>query len=223
LKAPAGFVKGVNLRDFCRGGGTLVEVSGIGTLAGLGWGARTVVGLALSVISVGAATARDLSQIDFSLRLPAALSRFSPYSDVAGVGGASAGSKYESSINPAATDWQNTLANPYSVSPQYSGILFDRGPNVNVFAEAFTWKTESFGSIQPAAAQLRSIGSTAGPFTLLNADYGQIQWGIKPSENFAVGANFNYTSFDTSSGAAGLTFANVHSDTMTDVSARFTQ
>ena len=40
----------------------------------------------------GAALAAGYNGEDFSLRLPAALTQFSPYGDVAGVGGASAGS-----------------------------------------------------------------------------------------------------------------------------------
>jgi len=43
---------------------------------------------------------------ELSLRLPAALTRFAPYADVAGVGGASAGSKWSSSVNPAAVAWE---------------------------------------------------------------------------------------------------------------------
>jgi len=53
------------------------------------------------------AYADGLDNKDFSLRFPAALSRFSSYADVAATGGASAGSKWQSSVNPAATAWQS--------------------------------------------------------------------------------------------------------------------
>ena len=159
------------------------------------------------VVSAGQAKGRDLSAVDFSLRLPAALSKFSPYSDVAGLGGAFAGSQYQSSGNPAATDWQPAQPDSVSLSPQYQAIVFGRGPTLHVPAEAATVKLPEWGSIQPAAAQVRSVGSTDGPFTLLDGDYGQLQWGYKVADRLAVGWNVNYTSLGTRTGARGLTFA----------------
>ncbi len=172
--------------------------------------------LAVSTVCVHvteSAQGRDLNAVDFSLRLPAALSKFSPYSDVAGVGGASAGSQYPSSVNPAATDWQP--AKPYSVtvSPQYSAILFDHGPTLHVVDEALTLKTPDWGSLQPAAVQVRSASSTKGPFTLLDGDYGQVQWGYKFSDRLAVGLNANYTALKTRMGFGGSTLATNDSQT----------
>src|SRR5882757_5915634 len=118
--------------------------------------------------AAGQASGRDLSAVDFSLRLPAALSKFSPYSDVAGVGGASAGSQYQTSLNPAATDWQPAAPYTIGLSPQYQAVMFERGPTVHVAFESVTVKLpQQGGTLQPAAVQLRSVGSTAGPFTLL--------------------------------------------------------
>jgi len=178
-----------------------------------GWSRLVAIVLAAGVSGMGAAEGRDLSAVDFSLRLPAALSKFSPYSDVAGVGGASAGSQYQSSINPAATDWQ--LAAPFSIatSAQYSAILFDRGVTVHVADEAATLKTPEWGSFQPAAAQVRSAGSTGGAFTLLDGNYGQVQWGYKFSDRLAVGLNLNYTALTTRAGFSGTTFATNDSET----------
>jgi len=166
------------------------------------------------LLAAGQASGKDLSAVDFSLRLPAALSKFSPYSDVAGVGGASAGSQYQTSLNPAATDWQP--ATPYTIglSPQYQAVMFERGPTVHVAFEALTLKLPEGGSIQPAAVELRSDGSTAGPFTLLDGDYGQLQWGYKFADRLALGLNVNYTSLGTRVGAGGLTFANSQADTL---------
>ncbi len=166
------------------------------------------------LLAAGQARARDLSTVDFSLRLPAALSKFSPYSDVAGVGGASAGSQYQTSINPAATDWQP--AQPYTVgiSPQYQALVFSRGPTLHVAFESLTLKLPEWGSLQPAAVQLRSDGSTAGPFTLLDGDYGQLQWGYKFTDRLAVGLNVNYTSLGTRAGAGGVTYATGHGETV---------
>lgn len=166
------------------------------------------------LLAAGQARGRQLSAVDFSLRLPAALSRFSPYSDVAGLGGASAGSQYQSSGNPAATDWQPAEPYTVSLSPQYQAILFGRGPTVHVPAEALTLKLPEWGSIQPAAAQIRSVGSTNGAFTLLDGNYGQLQWGYKFADRLAAGLNVNYTSLGTRAGAGGMTFATGDSRTV---------
>ena len=166
------------------------------------------------LLAAGQARGRELSAIDFSLRLPAALSKFSPYSDVAGVGGASAGSQYQSSGNPAATDWQP--AEPYGVaiSPQYQAIVFGRGPTLHVPAQALTVKLPVGGSIQPAAAEVRSVGSTDGAFTLLDGNYGQLQWGYKFADRLAAGLNVNYTSLGTRAGVGGVTLATGDSQTV---------
>jgi hypothetical protein len=158
------------------------------------------------------AGAKDLSEIDFSLRLPAALSRFSPYSDVAGVGGASAASKYASSANPAATAWEFTHDWTVSISPQYAAIPFRDGPRLNVFAEAVTIRLGEFGAIQPAAAQVRSSGDTSGDYLRFRADYGQIQWGMRVRDWLGVGLNVNYTSSDVRAGLGGFPVVESHSD-----------
>jgi hypothetical protein len=170
-----------------------------------------VVGL---MACASAASGRDLSAVDFSLRLPAALSKFSPYSDVAGVGGASAGSQYQTSVNPAATDWQPAAPYTIALSPQYQAIPFDRGPTIHVPSQSMTLKLPDWGSVEPSAAEVRSTGSTGGPFTLLNGNYGQLQWGYKFPERLAVGLNVNYTSLNTRSGAAGVTFADSDAQTV---------
>ncbi len=166
------------------------------------------------LLDAGPASGRDLSAIDFSLRLPAALSKFSPYSDVAGVGGASAGSQYQTSANPAATDWQPAAPYTTALSAQYQAIPFSQGPTIHVPSQSLTLKLPDWGSIEPAAAEIRSIGSTSGPFTLLNGNYGQLQWGYKFPERLAAGLNVNYTSLNTRAGAAGVTFANSDSQTV---------
>ena len=169
---------------------------------------RIIVALASCLLlATGQASGRDLSAVDFSLRLPAALSKFSPYSDVAGVAGASAGSQYQSSVNPAATDWQPAAPYTIGLSPQYQGVVFQRGPTVHVGFESLTVKLPEGGSVQPAAVQIRSDASTVGPFTLLDGDYGQVQWGYRLADRLAVGLNVNYTSLGTAVGAGGTTFA----------------
>lgn len=176
-------------------------------------GAPFIVGASLLLPFVPA-HAGDLSSVDFSLRLPAALSKFSPYSDVAGVGGASAGSPYQTSLNPAATDWQP--ARPYTValSPQYQAIVFGRGPTVHVAAESATLKLPEWGSVQLAAAQVRSVGSTSGAFTLLDGDYGEVQWSYRFADRLAAGLNINYTSLGTRAGAGGMTLTTSDAQTI---------
>jgi len=158
--------------------------------------------------------AGELSDIPFSLRLPAALARFSPYNDVAGVGGASVASKYQTSINPAAIDWEAALARPYSASAQLSGIAFQHGATVWVASEALGVKTDRWGTFQLAAAQIGNNGDIGRDKQLFEGDYAQIQWGYRSNE-FAVGLNFSYTSLDTTTGQDGVIFARGHSGTYT--------
>ena len=203
-------IAGLLLTRATRIGGILTVLSAIvGQLRG-----TIIVLFCCLLLAAGQATGRDLSAVDFSLRLPAALSKFSPYSDVAGVGGASAGSQYQTSINPAASDWQPAAPYTVGLSPQYQGVVFERGPTVHVAFESLTLKLPEGGSVVPAAVQLRSVGSTAGPFTLLDGDYGQLQWGYKFADRLAVGLNVNYTSLGTRVGAGGMTFANSQAETL---------
>jgi len=167
-----------------------------------------------STIVAATASGRDLADVDFSLRFPATLARFSPYSDVAGVGGASAASRYASSVNPAAIGWPSSPL-PIAVSPQYSAILFNHGPTIHVIDEAATYLTKDAGTFQIAAVQIVDQGSKVGNFLLLNGNYAQLQWGKKLNDWFSIGLNFNYTSFDTSAGSDGATLSDGHSDTYT--------
>jgi hypothetical protein len=94
---------------------------------------------------------------DFSLRFPAALSRFSSYADVAATGGASAGSKWQSSVNPASTACQRMPGGyQLSLNLQYSQIIFQEGTVLHVISESITKDFEKFGTFQVALAQVRS-------------------------------------------------------------------
>jgi opacity protein-like surface antigen len=143
---------------------------------------------------------------DFSLRFPAALSRFSSYADVAAVGGASAGSKWQSSVNPASTGWQS-LPGSYRISlnPQYSAIMFEKSTNLHVISESITKQFEKFGTLQVSLAQVRSneraqitpsdlawIAPLQYKFAY-DMNYGQVQWGKRFTDDFALGLNFNYS------------------------------
>ena len=58
----------------------------------------------------------------FSTMLDAALSRYGNYGDVLGSGGASAGSRFASSVNPASTAARNDSIRRLSISPQDTSI-----------------------------------------------------------------------------------------------------
>ena len=136
----------------------------------------------------------------FSLRLPAALSRFSSYGDVAAAGGASAGSKWLSSINPASTGWLEIPGRlGVSLSPQYSLICFAEGAKLHVATESLAWDSRQWGVFQPAVAQVRSNTSTTrqGLKFQYEMDYFQMQWGRRVGEDWAFGANVNVSTSET--------------------------
>ena len=158
--------------------------------------------LAFSTASGESAAADDAA--DFSVRLPAALSRFSGAGDVAGVGGASAGSSYASGINPASLDWQVALDQPLTISPQLSSIRFDRGPRLDVGSFSVTRNMEGAGTVQLIGATIRNNGKQEGDFLLLQGDVVELQWGKKLSDELAIGVNVNYTRFNTKAGMGGF-------------------
>jgi hypothetical protein len=149
----------------------------------------------VAVLAVVAATAgaEDIEDEALSLRLPAALTRFAPYGDVAGVGGASAGSKWSSSTNPAAVAWDPELR--FSVTPQYSNVRFDQDLDLDVWAEATVFDLTETDRLQPAIAQVRSEEATTrqGLDYRLDIDLVQVQWARRIDEDWAVGANFNFS------------------------------
>ena len=160
-----------------------------------GWLALTGFGAVL-VLAAGVARAEGLNDKSLSLRLPAAMSRFATYSDVAGVGGASAGSKWSSSINPASVAWLPITTDLHmAFSPQYTNLHFARDLSLNVTAEAFTWNVGDLGTFQPSLAQIRSNTGTTrqGLDFQIDMDMVQVQWAKKVSDDWAFGANFSYT------------------------------
>jgi len=159
-------------------------------------------GAAIAAVSVWSLTARadDYDRYDFSLRLPAAFSRFSPYAGVAAVGNAQAASEWSSSSNPASAAWPHP-ERPYSnsVSTQFSALRFEEGTDVYVAAEAAVLDTGESGVFVPTAAQVRSDHeqTSAGLGFEFEADYFHAQWGKSIAEDWAVGANLNFMSTDT--------------------------
>ena len=114
--------------------------------------------LAAVVKAAAAAQAGDFGGADFSLRLPAALTRFSSYADVGGVAGAGAASPWSTSMNPAATAWKPIESKLHlTASPQYSALIFEEGTTLHVISEALTWETPGYGTVLPAAAQTSAL------------------------------------------------------------------
>jgi len=166
--------------------------------------------LMIGLFSGGLAVAGEPYDADFSLRFAGALTRFSPYADVAAMANTSAANKWPSAINPGSLPWQHAPGKMrLCLAPQVSAILFDEGSDLYVGASTLTWESEHWGAFQPSGAVIRSnIHETRlGPDLRFNAEYLQFQWGIRPAEEWSIGANFNYTSSSLSFEEGPITFA----------------
>jgi len=146
--------------------------------------------------------ADDYDTKPFSLRFQSALTRFSPFSDVAGTGGASVASRFSSSVNPASAAWDIKEKEPNSekqllktaTSPQYSRLSFSNGTEFDVFASSI---------FSPISDDDTLLGSIAG----VDTDHGktndglgfdlaliqsQLAWGHRDSDEWGYGASFNF-------------------------------
>jgi len=148
-----------------------------------------------SAVICTAANAAAYGDKDLSLRLPAALSRFASYGDVAAVGGASAGSKWSSSINPAAVGWLRIPSRfGADLSPQYSMVCFDNGTKMHVGTASATFDLKEWGSFQPTFAGAHSnVRPARGGLDFeYEMEYYQFQWGRRLGK-LGFGLNFNYS------------------------------
>ncbi len=161
------------------------------------------------------ATGGDYKDKDFSLRFPAAMTRFAMYGDVAGVGGASAGSKWASSINPAAIAWLD-LEGPLQtcVSGQYSKVWFDNGTEFDVFTESVTIDADWWGTYLVGAAQAKSNQRDMrnGYDFDFSTDIFQVQWAKKLTETWALGFTFNYSKAIVRNNLGSIPIAKSNSD-----------
>ncbi len=166
---------------------------------GQGWRAAAgLVGLTLALVA-GAVSGRadSLGEADFSLRFPAAISRFASYADVAAAGGAQAASAWSSSGNPASAAWPHPERKfDRSFSPQFTLLAFREGTELYVPTEALTVDTPTAGSWLPAAAQILSNheADRDGLGFRFDAALFQLQWAQQLAADWAFGANFNVTS-----------------------------
>ena len=148
---------------------------------------------------LGSAVAgRPLDEAGFSLRFPAAISRFASYADVAAEGGAQAASEYSTSGNPASAAWPKPAAAPKfrtSFSPQASVVGFGSGNRLYLTAQAMTIDAGKWGVFLPAIAQVTSNGEQQrdGLGFRFDAQYYQLQWGKLVAPKWTVGANLNVT------------------------------
>ena len=172
---------------------------------------------ALSVLcgSSGDTKANDFEKFDFSLRFPAAISRFATYADVAGVGGASAASEWQSSINPAAVGWQpEERGRIFSVSPQFSTVGFSEGTRLNVPAVSLAVDGGPAGRFLGTFARVSSnnAASKSGLKFDFDMDLAQIGWGWRFSDEWATGINLSYakSSTDFAAGARDASHTQDH-------------
>lgn len=148
----------------------------------------------------------ELADYDFSLRFPAAISRFASYADVAAMGNAQAATEWSSSINPAAAAWPHADRKYRdSFAPQYTSIAFDSGSRLHVASEALTFDTGDRGVFLPAAAQIFSnhAADRNGVGFKFDAKFFQLQWGKLVQADTAVGANVSATLSDSRYDVAG--------------------
>jgi len=161
------------------------------------------------------ARADDYDRYDFSLRLPAAFSRFSSYASIAAMGNAQAAADRSSSINPASAAWPHPeLPYAHSLAPQFSALRFATGADVYVAAMAATLDAGAWGVFVPAALYARSDHeqTRAGLGFEFETSYFQAPWGKLLAEDWAVGANFNYMATDVRFDVAEAALTRVRSD-----------
>lgn len=145
--------------------------------------------------------AKGFDDQDFSLRFDAALSRFANYGDVVGLGGASVGSTFSSSINPASTVWRSFYpsgnrppkTNPdgdidyrshqsghwKSASLQYTDINFDNGGSLLVRVLGWTYDTQNHSN------------PTSFEIGIANASTTTSRWRTPPIGSTLERPNFN--------------------------------
>jgi hypothetical protein len=160
----------------------------------VGCGLRQMFVVVVCFLAATTVKADSFADKPFSLRFPAALSRFSPYADVAGTGGASAASAWSSSVNPASGDWTKLEGQLHlAVSPQYSAIVFDAGTVLQSGTMNLTWNAGDWGTFQLTATSAWSNDSAThqGVNFQYDMQYGLLQWGKRMNDQWAIGAAFS--------------------------------
>lgn len=153
-------------------------------------------GVVVLLICASVARAEDLEDESFSLRLAAAQSRFSRFTDAAGLAGAGAGSPWSSSPNPAAVGL-NPSAGPrhLGASAQYAYMTFQAGTDVHVASLSGAWEgSGGWGNWQPSVLGLTSNRATTKDGLDFEWDAGsvEVQWGRELCCGTAFGVNVGF-------------------------------
>jgi hypothetical protein len=157
----------------------------------------------------------------FGLRFTSALSRFSRYPDLAGLGGAGGGSPWSSSPNPASSG-MNPAVGPsrFGASAQYALATFQEGTDVHVGAVSASWDACTWGVWQPSFLAVRSNrAETSDGLTFgWEAVGAELQWATKLAPWTSVGVNLSVLDSETQ---FDLGPAAVSDSTSTTYAARF--
>jgi hypothetical protein len=172
--------------------------------------------LAYAPLMTPAHAGHEINEYDFSLRFPAAISRFASYADVAALGTAQAASVWSTSVNPASAAWRPSKDNPIiGITPQFTGIKFSEGNELAVTSEALTINAgDNWGVFLPAITQISGNHSfeANGLGFEFDANYFQFQWGRHLGPDWAIGFNFNATVSDTRIDTGGVQLVRTQSE-----------
>jgi len=165
----------------------------------------------------GQVFAGDIDDASFGNRLNAAISRFSRFTDVMGMAGASAGSKWSSSINPAATDWAPAVGeSSLGASFQWAGVKFGEGMQLNLGSLTAVIDTEEFGCFQPSFLLLGTNRETMSDGLDFEWDAwsAELQWGIREGD-LGFGINVSYLESEIQFGVGSTNVVESDSTTIT--------
>lgn len=177
--------------------------------------ARGLLATILLCASAGSG-AGDMADAPFGLRFNAALSRFSTYGDVTGVGGASAGAPVASSANPAGSVWSERGARTRSFSPQAIRIAFDHGTEFRVGIGSLAWNSGAGDRIELSVARSRSNEALlpAGAAFVFDSDQLSLGWARRLDAHTAVGLDLGITGSNSALRARGFELDRSKSDSL---------
>jgi len=156
-----------------------------------------------------AAVADEFAGEDFSLRLPAALSSFSAYADVAGKGGASVAGRFGSSANPAAMAWSFPNQFHLIASAQFSSIAFENGTRLKFFSEALTFDAGQVGAFRFSFGKVTSNDREVRTFPVdlgYDLNSGRIDW-AKRLGSVSIGVSVSHSESETTFHTRQLIFS----------------
>ena len=174
-------------------------------------GQITVALFAVSLGSISNSVASGFSASNpFSIRFDAALSRYGNYGDVLGVGGASTGSTFSSSSNPASTVVRNQKNNVLTISPQFTNITFDNDHELNLSIIGGTLRVNDTQKIEYGIAAVdsssaRRRGDLAGSAFTLEASLYAVGWSGAIGDRNQCGESSHFV---------GVSYSNQRTDTL---------